>query len=114
ALNGGPTHTPATLSGDRLIVTPDGDRSVDYQVTFEPIDNGRSLRVTRRITDEDLRQAVVAKSYYDKTSDLPQLSGYSGGGDNYPAAGTRRGNVLVPDGTQLVAALHDDLSTKDA
>jgi hypothetical protein len=112
--NGRRIRTTATLSGERLVVTTEGDRSVDYQVTFEPIDNGRSLRVTRRITDEGLRQPVVAKSVYDKTSDIPQLTGYSGGRDNYPAAGTRRGNVLVPDGTQLVAVLNDDLSTKDA
>ena len=54
--NGRQVRTTATLSGERLTVSTEGDRAVDYQVTFEPIDNGRSLRVTRRITDEDLRQ----------------------------------------------------------
>jgi outer membrane lipoprotein SlyB len=120
--NGRRMRTMATLSGDRLVVSTEGDRSVDYQVTFQPIDNGRSLRVTRRITDESLRQPVVAMSMYDKTSDIAQLTGYSRARDNYPAvrdnsypaAGTRRGNVLVPDGTQLVAVLNDDLSTKNA
>lgn len=112
--NGRRIRTTATLSGDRLVVSTEGDRSVDYQVTFEPIDSGRSLRVTRRITDESLRQAVVAKSVYDKTSDIPQLADYSGVRDNYRAAGTSRRNFLVPDGTQLVAVLNDDLSTKEA
>jgi hypothetical protein len=71
--NGRRMRTTATLSGDRLTINAEGDRSVDYQVTFEPIDNGRSLRVTRRITHEDLRQPVVANSVYDKTSDAPQF-----------------------------------------
>jgi YmgG-like glycine-zipper protein len=112
--NGRQMRTTATLSGDRLVVSTEGDRSVDYQVTFEPIDNGRSLRVTRRINDEGLRQPVVAKSVYDKTSDTAQLSASSRVRDNYPATGTRRGNRFVPDGTQLVAVLNDDLNTKDA
>jgi len=110
--NGRQMRTTATLSGDRLVVSTEGDRSVDYQVTFEPIDNGRSLRVTRRITDEGLRQPVVARSVYDKTSDNPQLNVYSGGRHSAPR--TSRGNAFVPDGTQLVAVLNGDLSTKDA
>jgi YMGG-like Gly-zipper len=110
--NGRQMRTTATLSGDRLVVSTEGDRSVDYQVTFEPIDNGRSLRVTRRITDEGLRQPVVARSVYDKTSDNPQLNVYPRGRDSAPR--TSRGNLFVPDGTQLVAVLNDDLSTKDA
>jgi YMGG-like Gly-zipper len=105
-------RTTATLSGDRLLVSTEGDRSVDYQVTFTPMDNGRSLRVTRRITDESLRQPVVANSVYDKTSDDAQLNVYSRGRDSAPR--TSRGYVFVPDGTQLVAVLNDDLSTKDA
>jgi hypothetical protein len=112
--NGRQMRTTATLSGDRLVVSTEGDRSIDYQVTFEPIDNGRSLRVTRRITDEGLRQPVVARSVYDKTSDTAQLTAASRVRDNYPATGTRRGNLVVPDGTQLVAVLNDDLNTRDA
>jgi hypothetical protein len=112
--NGRRMRTTATLSGDRLTINAEGDRSVDYQVTFEPIDNGRSLRVTRRITDEGLRQPVVATSVYTKTSDAAQLSTASRVRDNYPAAGTRGGTRFVPDGTQLVAVLDGDLSTQNA
>jgi hypothetical protein len=86
----------------------------DYQIIFEPIDNGRRLRVTRRITDEGLRRQVVAKSVYDKMSDVAQLDIYSGGRDNYPPAGASGGDFVVPDGTQLVAVLNDNLSTKQA
>jgi hypothetical protein len=38
-------------------------------VTFEPLDNGRSLRVTKRIYDDNLRQPVAVQSFYRKSSD---------------------------------------------
>jgi hypothetical protein len=113
--NGREVRTMATLSGDKLVVSTDGDRSVDYQVTFEPFDNGRSLRVTRRITHDDLRQAVVAKSVYDKTSDTPQWDIY---GRVRRSAGVSavddEGGFLVPNGTDMVAVLNETLSTKQA
>ena len=114
--NGRSMRTKATLNGERLVVSTEGDRSIDYQVTFEPIDNGRSMRVTRRITDEGLKQSVVANSVYDKTSDVAQFDTYRGVRNNYPIAssGVSRGNFVVPEGTQLVAVLNDNLSTKEA
>jgi hypothetical protein len=48
-----PRAFPPVSPVNRLIVATEGDRSVDYQVTFEPIEDGRRLRVTRRITHED-------------------------------------------------------------
>ena len=56
----------------------------------------------------------MANSVYGKISDAPQLDIYSGVRDNYPGAGAPRGNFLVPDRTQLVAILNDNLSTKQA
>src|SRR6185295_10377637 len=69
--NGRIQRTTTTLAGNRLTVSTTGDRAIDYQVTFDLINNGQSLRVTRSITDESLRQPVVARSFYDKTSELP-------------------------------------------
>jgi hypothetical protein len=112
--NGRQVRTTATLSGDRLVVTTEGDRAVDYQVTFESIDNGRRLRVTRRITHEDLRQAVVAASVYDKTSDTPQWDVYAGARRARSSTDAPGGGFIVPDGTEVVAALNDVLSTKQA
>ena len=105
-------RTTATLSGDRLVVSTEGDRAVDYQVTFESIDNGRSLRVIRRITHEELRQAVVARSVYDKTSDAPQWDVYAGGRRAQSSADAPGGGFIVPDGTEVVAVLNQVLSTK--
>ena len=107
-------RTTATLSGERLVVTTEGDRAVDYQVTFESIANGRSLRVTRRITHEGLRQAVVAKSVYDKTSDTPQWDVYAGARRARSSTDAPGGGFIVPDGTEVVAALDGELSTKQA
>ena len=112
--NGRSMRTRAALSGEQLVVISEGDRASDFQVTFEPIDNGRSLRVTRRITDEGLTQPIVANSVYDKTSDVAQLNLYSGASDNSIVADVPRGNFAVPDGTQLMAVLNDNLSTKQA
>jgi hypothetical protein len=71
-------RTRAALAGERLVVNSEGDRASDFQINFEPINNGRSLRVTRRITDERLAQPVVSNSVYIKTSDVAQLNLYSG------------------------------------
>jgi hypothetical protein len=76
------------------------------------------MRVTRSITDEGLKQKVVANSVYDKTSDVARFDSYRGGRNNYPSSGvssgTSRVNVVVPEGTQMVAVLNDNLSTKQA
>jgi hypothetical protein len=112
--NGREIRTTAKLSGDRLIVATEGDRSVDYQVTFEPIDNGQRLRVTRRITHEDLRQPVVAKSVYDKTSDAARFDIDRRDRDDFRSSADTRGDFVVRDGTDVVAVLRDTLSTQDA
>jgi hypothetical protein len=106
-------RTMATLSGDRLIIVTEGDRAVDYQVTFESMDNGRSLRVTRRITHQDVRQTIVAKSVYDKTVAAPQFD-VSRTRDNRAAAEPSTSGSIVPDGTALIAVLNDQVSTKQA
>jgi hypothetical protein len=112
--NGRQVRTTATTSGDRLVITTEGDRSIDYQVTFESIDNGRALRVTRRITAEDLERPVVARSVYSRTSGTARTDVYAG----ERARSTSRDNSTrrseMPDGTIVVAALNGDLSTQQA
>ena len=72
--NGRQRSTRATLSGDRLMVRTTGDRGSDFEVTFEPIEGGRSLRVTRSLYTERLNQTVVARSFYDRTADTDRKS----------------------------------------
>ena len=103
------------LNGDQLVVTSAGDTSNDFSVTFDPIENGRRLRVTRRITDISLGAPITVVSLYDKTSDIAQLDLYNGG-PNYPNNGnvSTSGDFIIPDGTQIVAVLNNNLTTRDS
>ncbi len=107
----------STLEGDRLVVTSTGDRDSDFSVTFDPVDNGQRLRVVRRISDINLSRPVEVVSLYDKTSEVADLNLYNGG-PGYPGSGTTTGTAsgqfIVPDGTQIVAVLDNNLSTKAA
>jgi hypothetical protein len=120
--NGRSTRTVATLAGDRLEINSTGDRARDYQVTFEPLNGGRSLRVTRRVTDPGLAQPVVARSVYDRVSTQARLDMYGGfpaTDDRYArprgeAARGTRSNDYIADGTTIVATLDQRLSTREA
>ncbi|MDT5062156.1 MAG: hypothetical protein QOH63_2615 [Acidobacteriota bacterium] len=104
----------STLNGDQLMVASSGDRNSDFSVTFDPIENGRRLRVTRRISDINLNTPVTVVSVYEKTSDIAQLD-INNGGATYPGPGTvsTGGDFIVPDGTQIVAVLNNNLTTQD-
>jgi hypothetical protein len=106
-------NTRATLYGDQLVVTTTGNRGNDFAVTFEPIDNGRNLRVTRRIFDDSLRQPVTVQSFYRKSSDEALWDIYSTNQGAAQAA-SAPGDFGVPSGTRLVATLDDALSTRNA
>jgi hypothetical protein len=103
--------TRAAFTGDQLVLTTTGGRATDFTVTFEPMDAGANLRVTRRIVEDGRRQPVTVASFYRKSSDQPQWNVYPSGGetgsDTPPA-----GDFIVPVGTRLVATLDEALSTK--
>jgi hypothetical protein len=110
---GGTANTRATLFGDQLVVTTTGTAGSDYQVTFEPMDNGRALQVTRRILDDSLRQPVTVQSFYRRSSADARWDVYSTRG--YPAPHGASGfDVGVPDGTRILATLDNALSTRTA
>jgi hypothetical protein len=106
--NGRERRTRSTFYGDRLLVRTQGDRGSDYEVIFEPLNDGRSLRVTRSLYTERLNQAVVSRSVYDRVSDVAQLDIDRERIEPAPASGS----LIVPDGTQLTARLNQPLSTK--
>ena len=110
-------RTRSTITGDQLIVETSGDRGNDFQVTFDPVEGGNRLRVTRRVTVEGLNQPVVVQSTYERTADVAQWNIYTGNSTysnnpSYPTNTTSSGNFIVPDNTQLVAILNSDLSTQ--
>jgi hypothetical protein len=125
AANGRSMRTVASLVGDRLEINSTGDRSLDYQITVEPLNNGRNLRVTRRVTHVSLSQPVLARSVYDRVSTDARLDMYSTGGfrtGNDRWARPRNGGyragagaaIDVPEGTEIVATLDNRLSTREA
>lgn len=111
----------ASLNSNHLVINAAGDRGSDFQVTFDPINNGRELRVTRQVYVDRLSQPVIVTSTYDRTSDIAELNIYNGnqvgwnnnGNNNGPMAGRNRRNFYIPNGTELVATLNNDLSTKN-
>ena len=147
--NGSQLRTRAVIYDDQLMVSSAGSRSDEFSVTFDSIENGRRLRVTRRIYDERLNRPVIVQSIYDKISSVAQWNIY-GTPESTPAASARsstrsaqagaRNNSPQPpprssppvrrapetfpeappsiftinNGTQLVAVLNDNLSTREA
>ena len=62
----------ATLNGGQLTVSSTGDTGNQFNVTFEPIENG-GLRVTRRVYVQGLANPVVVQSVYQRTSDVARF-----------------------------------------
>jgi YMGG-like Gly-zipper len=102
----------ASLTGDRLSINRSGDRADDFVVTFESLDNGRQLLVTRQLFSERFSQPVTVRSYYERTSDVAQLNLYETNPES-GSTGTVSGNFVVPNGTLLNATLNNDLSTRE-
>ena len=69
-------NTRATLRADQLSVNVSGQSEDKFNVTFEPIEDGRFLRVTRRLSSEQLTQPVIIRSIYEKISAVPQWNIY--------------------------------------
>ena len=122
--NGRYSRVLAQLNGDQLTVRSTGNRETDFSVTFDPIEGGRRLRVTRQIWNDQLGQnPVVVQNVYDRTADVAQWNIYNGstplgqtGGYNAPNGGYNApdGGFIVPDGTMLNATLDTDLNTQTA
>ena len=110
--NGRMTTTRAEFTGDRLSVSTSGNRSTDFLVTFEPIDRGNGLLVTRRLDSDDLRQPVVVRSYYRRIADEPRWDLYAA----EPGEARRREPRLftLPEGTRIFAGLDTELSMRSS
>ncbi len=110
--NGSMSRVTATLQGDKLSVRSTGYRENDFNVTFEPIDNGRRLQVRREIYVERLDQPIVVNSIYNRTSEVAQWNIYDASSPVLSNTGAS-GEFLVRDGEIVVAVLNNDLTTKD-
>jgi YmgG-like glycine-zipper protein len=113
--NGRTIRARATLNGEQLIVSSTGDRATEFNVTFDPIDNGRRLNVTRRVYVQGLSRPVVVQSTYDKTSDVARFDINTGPqpypNDNNNPSGT---DFIVSNGESVVAVLDNAISSANA
>jgi hypothetical protein len=113
ARNGRERRTRVTLVGDRLSVRSLGDRGSDYEAVFEQLEGGRRLRVTRSLYTERVGQVVVARSVYDRVSEVARLDLDRDPPRRDPSYDLpARGDFIVPDGVLLSARLNQPLSTK--
>jgi hypothetical protein len=111
APNGRTVRARATLNGEQLIVSSTGDAGNQFNVTFDPIDNGRGLSVTRRVYVQGLSRPVVVQSVYEKTSDVARFD-INNGQQPYPDTTTTNADFVIADGETVVAVLDNDLSTQ--
>ena len=126
--NGRTVRLRATLRGDQLTITSLGGET-DYAVTFVPADNGRTMKVTRRITTDYLSETVLAESVYTKTDSYaglgidrsPDTGNYStsdpndryGANSPNPSIGpSRTGEFIVPSGMIVTGVLESSIDTK--
>lgn len=112
--NGRTVRVTASLNGDQLTVNTTGNRDTDFNVTFDPIEGGRRLRVTRRLSSERLNTTVEVQSVYDRTSDSAQWSVYNGSTTYPTTGGTTTGDFVIPNNTELRGILNTNLSTRDS
>jgi YmgG-like glycine-zipper protein len=104
----------ANFTGDALTVTRSGERANDFTVTFDPSSDGRELLVTRTLYSDRVTQPVTVRTYYDRTSDVAQLNIYDTNREDTGGVGdVATGTFTVPNGTELVAVLNNDLSTQN-
>jgi hypothetical protein len=103
----------ASFSGDALTITRTGERANDFTVTFDPSSDGRELLVTRTLYSDRLTQPVTVRAYYDRTSDVAQLNIYDTNREDAGVGDVATGTFVIPNGTELVAVLNNDLSTQN-
>jgi len=103
----------ATLNGEQLTVSSTGDTGNQFNVTFESIDAGRGLRVTRRVYVLGLANPVVVQSVYQKTSDVAHFD-INTGPQTYPYPGntSTNGDFGITNGETVIGVLESGLSTQ--
>ena len=104
----------ASLSGDTLTINRTGERANDFTVTFDPANNGRQLLVTRTLYSDRVSQPITVRTYYDRVSDTAQLNIYDTNREETNVGGGGAvGSFIIPNGTQIVGVLNNDLSTQN-
>jgi hypothetical protein len=106
--NGRTIRARATLNGQQLMVSSTGDRDSEFNVTFEPIDYGRRLRVTRRVIVAGLSNSVIVQSTYEKTDEVARFDINTG---PQTSPGNPTTDFIIVNGETVIAVLDNDLSS---
>ncbi len=70
--------------------------------------------MTRTLYSDRVNQPVTVRTYYDRVSDVAQLNIYdTNREDTTVGSNGGRGGFVIPNGTQLVAVLNNDLNTQN-
>lgn len=121
--DGTTVRVKTSLVNGELIISSVGGET-DYTLTFTSIDDGKGLRVTRRITTDYLRYTVFADSIYNKTDSVARINGSKKDDDGYSSSDTdndpnyprtknaKKGNFIVPKGVVLTGTLENKISTR--
>jgi hypothetical protein len=104
----------ATLTGDTLTINRTGERANDFTVSFDPSNDGRELIVTRTLYSDRITQPVIVRTYYDRTSDVAELNVYDTNREGSNVGDVATGSFVIPNGTEIVAVLNNDLTTQTA
>ncbi len=106
------TRVTATLRGEQLVVSTNGYKEDDFNVTFDATENDNSLRVRRQIYSDKLTQPVVVDSVYNRIADVAR---WNVNNNSRPVVGNTSASsaeFIVRDGETIVAILNNDLTTK--
>jgi len=113
ARSGRVVTTRAVAHYDEVEVTTTGSGGSDFSVTFQTLNDGRTLSVTRRLYNEALRDPVVMRSLYHRTSEVADWNVYAGNASRSTNR-SRTSAILVPTGTTFVGVLEQPLNLKTA
>ena len=98
--NGRSTKVTATLRGEQLVVSSNGYKEDDLDVTFDATENDNTLRVRRQIYSDRLTKPVVVNSVYDRTAEVTQGNVYRYVDNTFAS----NGEFVVRDGGGLATA----------
>ena len=85
------------FSRGNLIFTSSGKDDGNLSFTFTPMENGKRLRVTRRISEAELSSPVVIRTIYDKIADVARWDIYGESRGERQIAGRRNNSNVSPD-----------------
>lgn len=111
--NGQAIRARATLNGDQLLVSSMGHAGNQFSVSFDPIDNGRNLSVTRKVYAPGLIKPVVMQSVYQKESAIAQFD-INPTPQNNPGTNSSTSGFVIANNERVTAVLNDNISTRIA